>query len=228
MTLNGPGVLIGALRDRPVAPFLHDRDQALNCCFKDDLPLLRGRESRVSVNAQAGPAAPEVVESNRVGVDAVRADKLSANVVVGFGLVHLHSLGSQVEIEGGLEFIGVRHHFCFFDTVEGFHRQPKVSQCTAQRVGLKYSFAGDQIDQGCVRAVPVDQENLLKSMVGNAFRDVEAEGDEDVRFDVNCAGKVDMVEVQTVGDCWQNKDGLGRAASRQIDSQRKESTSSGR
>ena len=99
------------------------------------------------MNAKIGPTSPEIVESYWIGVDAVRADVLAAHVIVCRGLVHLHALGRKVKIEGGLEFVGVGHHFRLLDLIECVHGQPKVAQGAAKRVSFEHGFAGNKIDQ---------------------------------------------------------------------------------
>ena len=64
MALNGPNVLVGAFRDRPATPLLNDRDQPSNRCLKNDFAFLSCCKRRVSVDTQAGPSAPEVVETD--------------------------------------------------------------------------------------------------------------------------------------------------------------------
>ena len=61
----------------------------------------------VAVDAGLGPAAPVVVEADGVVRRAVAADELPHAVVVLDGLVHLHALPRQVEVERGLELVGV-------------------------------------------------------------------------------------------------------------------------
>ena len=91
---------------------------------------------------------------------------------------------------------------------------PKYPQRAAQRVGFKHRFPGRKIDQRCVGAVSVYQQNLFKAVIGNALGNVEAKGDEDFRFDMDRAGKVDMVEIQSIGDSGQDQYRLRRAAPR--------------
>ena len=76
----------------------------------------------------------------------------------------------------------------------------------AERVGLQRRAAGDEVDQRRVGAVAVDDEDLLEAVVGDALGDVQAEGDEDLRLDVDRAGEVDVVQVEPVGDRRQDQD----------------------
>ena len=46
----------------------------------------------------------------------------------------------------------------------------------------------------------VDKEDLLEAVVGDALRDIAAEGDEGFGFDVDGAGEIDVVEVETIGE----------------------------
>src|SRR5260370_14251042 len=64
----------------------------------------------------------------------------------------------------------------------------------------------------------VDDEDLLETVVGDALGDVNAEGDEGFRFDMDGAGKVDVVQIQSVGDRGQHEDPVcGPAADLQTD-----------
>ena len=47
--------------------------------------------------------------------------------------------------------------------------------------------------------MPVDDENLIKAVVGDRLGDVEAKGDEDLGFDMDRPGKIDVVPVEPVG-----------------------------
>ena len=75
----------------------------------------------------------------------------------------------------------------------------------------------------------IDDEDFLKTVVSDTLGDVQAEGDKDVRFNVDGAGEVDMVPVQPIGD-WRKHEHLvsgaasdfqaDRFAQEQIDVQR--------
>src|SRR5207248_704543 len=95
--------------------------------------------------------------------------------------------------------------------------------------GFQHRLAGHEVDQRGVRAVAVDDQDLLEAVVGDALGNVQAEGDERFRFDVDRAGKVDVVQVEPVGDGGQHEHPVGgpaadlqadRLAQEQIDVQR--------
>jgi hypothetical protein len=77
--------------------------------------------------------------------------------------------------------------------------------------------------------VAVDDQDFLEPVVGDALGDVQTEGDEGVRLNVDGAGEVDVVHVQAVGNRRQHQDPVGSApahletnglAQEQIDIQR--------
>ena len=108
-------------------------------------------------------------------------------------MLHLHALRREVEVERCLELVGMGDDRGVLHCLEGFHRQGEVAERRAERVGAERRLAGDQVDQRLVRAVAVDDQDLLEAVVGDALRDVEAEGDERLRLDVDGAGEVDVV-----------------------------------
>ena len=57
--------------------------------------------------------------------------------------------------------------------------------------------------------MPVDEQDLLETVVGDAFGDVQAEGDEHFGFDVDRTGKVYVVQVEPVGDRRQDEYAVG-------------------
>ena len=149
-----------ALGHRPGAQLIYQPHQAIHARLEQDSTLFRRRLGRVAVNSCCCPPAPEVVEAHRKVGRAIAADEPAAAVVVLGGLVHLHALGRQVQVQRGLELIGVGRDCRFPDRFKSLQQKLVVTGSKAQRPRGQNGLARHQVHKRRVGAVPVDQQNL--------------------------------------------------------------------
>ena len=146
-------------------------------------------------------------------------------------LVHLDPLGGEVEVERGLPLVGVGVDAALEPLQALVAPHVVVAERAADGRRLEHHPAGDQVDHRHVRAVAVDHGDPLEAVVGDALGHVHAEVDEVLGLDVDRAGEVEVVHVEPVGDARAGRapcPGRGGPSSRQTDSTRNRSVSSGR
>ena len=80
---------------------------------------------------------------------------------------------------------------------------------TYDSVAFRYIAAGSHPDHDTLAS---DDQTFLEPVVRDALRNVQPEVDEDVWFDVDRVGEVDVVAIQSVRDWWQHKHLVGDAA----------------
>ena len=133
---------------------------------------MTGRARALSGVIEAGPSAGRPSH-----LPLIRTEVLAHAVVAFLRQVHPDAVFGQVEVERGLKLVGVGHDLGFAYLVERFHQESGVAGGKAEGFRLQHGFAGDEIDERAVGAVPVDEEDFLETVVGNALGDVEAKGE---------------------------------------------------
>ena len=58
--------------------------------------------------------------------------------------------------------------------------------------------------------MPVDEQNFLETVIRDAFGNVRAEGYPHLRLNMDCAGKVDVVQIQPVGNRREHEHAIRR------------------
>jgi hypothetical protein len=81
-----------------------------------------------------------------------------------FGFVHLNPVTGEVQIEGGLEFVGVSGDFGFAHLFKGVPEKTGVCRGKTEGLGLKHRAPRNQVDEGTVGAVAVDDEDLFEAV----------------------------------------------------------------
>ncbi len=138
----------------------------------------RGRPGAEEVDP--GERAVLLVERDRAVLDLVLADVVAV----------------EVEVQRGLELAGVRTAAGELALapvgqellVDGEQAPPADGD--ALGVGLEVGAAGDQVEVGPVRAVAVQEDDLLEPVVGEALGDVEHAVDEVLEVGVDGPGEV--------------------------------------
>ena len=120
-----------------------------------------------------------VVERDRAALDLILADVVAGQIKVERSF-ELAGMGTAA---GKLALPPPRQEFF----VNGQEAPP--AQRHALGIGLEIGPTGDQVEVGPVRAVAVQEDDLLEPVISQAFRDVENSIDEVLKVRINGSGK---------------------------------------
>ncbi len=157
------------------------------------------------MNTRLCPASPEVMEAHRVIAGAIGTHILSHHVVARGSPIYPYTLRSQIHIERRLKFVGVGYHLRISHFSECLHSHREIAHSGAKRLSGQNSLPSYQIHQRPIGPMTVHNKYLLEAVVCHTLRNVETESYEDLRLDVDCAWKVNVVQIQTIGNSWQDQ-----------------------
>ena len=195
---------------RPVLEVVDERDQLADGLLVGTLPLLGGRELGLAEHPGLAVARGPGEHRGRPGGEAVDPVERAVLLVVGDRAVGdpvlAHVVGVEVHVDRRLELAGVRAA-----AREGAlaparqelrvdREQVRPLDRQALGVGLEVRAARDEIEVRPVRAVAVQQDDLLEPVVGERLRDVEHVMHEVLEVVVDRPGKVHHVARVAVGD----------------------------